>query len=87
MIKYKIDRRKTVIIIWLAVNLILAIKYYWDAVNIQCEPCLPGIKCPPCQTSFMANFWEYFSIINIVMFLIMVVLGRKKQKATAGLLN
>ena len=78
------NRRKIVGIIWFAVNLILVIKYYWDSASIQCEPCLPEVECPPCQTNFMANFWLYCIIWNVVMILIMLALKNLKTSANSG---
>ena len=58
--------KKITLIIWLAVSSSTIAKYLWDKMTIQCEPCLPGIECPPCQTNFMGNFWWYFVGWNIL---------------------
>lgn len=65
------NRRKAVIIIWLAVNLILGINYYLDASTIHCEPCLPELECTPCHTTFMANFWLFIIIWNVFMMIVL----------------
>lgn len=63
------NRKKIVILLWIVINAILVTNYFWDANSIQCEPCLPGTACPPCQTDFMADFWWYFSIWNLIILL------------------
>ena len=70
------NRKKAFVIIWIAVNLILVLKYFWDCFTIQCEPCLSEVDCPPCETRFMASFWWYLIIWNIAMFLIKLIKRR-----------
>lgn len=70
------NRRKAVIIIWFVVDLILVINYYLDASTIKCEPCLPELNCTPCQTTFMANFWLFFIIWNVLMMIVLIALKK-----------
>ena len=70
-------RNKVVVIIWLVVNLFLILKYLWDSISIKCEPCLPGIECPPCQTKFMEYFWWYLLVWNIGMLLVKLITRKR----------
>lgn len=70
------NRRKAVIFIWFVVDLILVINYYLDASTIKCEPCLPELNCTPCQTTFMANFWLFFIIWNVLMMIVSLTIPK-----------
>lgn len=58
--------KKIMLIIWIVVNLILLGKYIVDASTIQCEPCLTGQICPPCQTDYMRDIWYFLLTWNLV---------------------
>ncbi len=59
-------------------NIFIAAKYLWDWSTIQCEPCPPGVECPPCETAFMANIlWIYLGW-NLIGF-IAQGFGRKEE--------
>jgi hypothetical protein len=81
------NRRKVVIIIWFIVNLILGINYYLDASTIKCEPCLPELDCTPCQTTFMANFWLFFIIWNVLMMIALYVLKKLNPSSKSDATN
>lgn len=72
-------RRNNALIMWIGVNVILIAKYLWDSISIQCEPCLPGIECPPCQTNFMEFFWWYLILWNSGMFLVRLIMIKKNK--------
>ena len=71
-------------LIWFITNLILVLKYYWDSISIQCEPCLPEGPCPPCQTDFMANFWWYLTTWNLIMLIVWLSIMKKAKKTSAN---
>ena len=72
-------RKKIALTVWLIVNLIIVAKYFWDKMTIQCEPCLPEIECPSCQTNFMENFWWYFVGWNILAVISWKIVGNRKE--------
>jgi hypothetical protein len=74
--------RKRIIAIGTIVNLLLAIKYYFDYLTIDCEPCLPNEPCPLCRTEFMENFWLIFFTWNLIGFIILNF--TKKRIKTVG---
>lgn len=52
--------------VWLTGNIILILKYFWDAMSIKCEPCLPGTPCEPCQTDYMKDIYYFIAGWNVI---------------------
>lgn len=73
------ERKKITLLIWLVISLSIFAKYFWDKMSIQCEPCLPGIECPPCHTRFMKNFWWYFVGWNVLAATIWKIVFNRKE--------
>lgn len=55
------NQKKVVVVIWIAVNLILGITFFWDATTIQCEPCLPNTEC----LLVKQILWKTFGCISV----------------------
>jgi hypothetical protein len=62
--------------IWIAGNMLLAVKYYFDKASIQCEPCI-NKDCPPCQTDFMEYIWYYVLAWNVFYLLIELITKKR----------
>jgi hypothetical protein len=60
----------------------LVLIYYWHWHTIQCEPCLPIVPCPPCETAYMAQFHTYFIVWSFTGFLF--IAKRKLAKMKLG---
>jgi hypothetical protein len=68
-------------LLWVAGNIALVGKYYWDATSIQCEPCPPSGPCPPCETDFMSNVWMYFLCWNLLAIVLLWIVKKKRPIA------
>jgi len=71
--------KKTILTIWVVVNLIILGKYVFDASTIQCEPCLPNQICPPCQTDYMVNTWWFLLVWNSFASITWILLRKNNE--------
>jgi len=51
----------------------LRLNYVWDQRSIKCEACMDFRWCPPCETPFMADFWEYMAVFNAIVVVSMII--------------
>ena len=63
------EKSKRMLYLLLAGNMLLIVIYYYHKLSTNCEPCIPDMPCPPCQTSYMRNFWLYLLGYNLAFLL------------------
>lgn len=71
---------KKIVAIWIGLNIVLMGKYLFDSHTINCEPCLPEVVCPPCETDFMSNIWWILLGLNSLILILTVIAFKKKLK-------
>ncbi len=60
-------------VVWVAGCILLRLNYVWDQRSIKCEACMDFRWCPPCETPFMADFWEYLAVFNAIVVVSMII--------------